>query len=281
MIRDTFAAMGTSIEVIAPTFTGFEATRALFNELESRFSRFLPTSELSLINSSSQHTVALSEPMGEILAEAARLRRLTSGCVDPAVGSAVRSWGYDGSFEQVDDLSVVPERTERHFWEIDGRYLNRAPGTELDLGGLAKGWTADRAVEEGMALLVSAGGDIRSAISDAEVEIGDSLLSAPVAVRLGTASLATSSVTRRRWRVGESEVHHIIDPATMAPARSPILSASAVCDTAVEAEAAAKAVLLQGEDGLAWADRQDWIRRTMVTWHDGSVYATQGWELAA
>ena len=42
----------------------------------------------------------------------------------------------------------------------------------------------------------------------------------------------------------------------MAPARSPVVSATAVAATAVEAEAGAKAMLLLGEDGLAWADRQ-------------------------
>lgn len=281
MIRDTFGAMGTEIEVITRTKSDLEATARLFKDLELRFSRFLSDSELSRINSSPGQVVDVSAPMAEILAEAASLRELTDGRVDPAVGAAVCSWGYDRSFEHVTGLMAEPERVTRHSWEIAGRQLTREPGTQLDLGGVAKGWTADRAVEQGLALLVSAGGDMRSALPEAEVEINESALFAPVSVHLGAAALATSSVTKRRWRAGGSEVHHIIDPTTMAPARSPILGASAVCDTAVMAEAAAKTVLLLGEDGLAWARRQSWIRRAMVTWHDGSVYATKGWELAA
>ena len=53
-----------------------------------------------------------------------------------------------------------------------------------------------------------------------------------------------------------------------------MLSATVVADTAVEAEAGAKAVLLHGVDGLAWADDQPWIRSAIVVWDGGSVYGT-------
>jgi thiamine biosynthesis lipoprotein ApbE len=67
----------------------------------------------------------------------------------------------------------------------------------------------------------------------------------------------------------------------MAPIDTPILSASALVGSAVEAEAAAKAVLLRGEDGLAWAAETAWVDAAVVVWHDGSVYATPGIEVAA
>ena len=67
----------------------------------------------------------------------------------------------------------------------------------------------------------------------------------------------------------------------MEPSVGPVLQASAITATALEAEAAAKAILLQGADGLAWADRQPWIRGALAVWRDGSVYATTGLEMAA
>ena len=100
-------------------------------------------------------------------------------------------------------------------------------------------------------------------------------------VRLGDGGLATSSTTRRRWRVGHEEAHHIIDPRRSRPATTPIFSATVSASTAVEAEAGAKAVLLQGERGLVWAEQQDWIDAALVVWHDGNVYATSGWDMAA
>jgi hypothetical protein len=67
----------------------------------------------------------------------------------------------------------------------------------------------------------------------------------------------------------------------MEPIVGPVLQASAMTATALEAEAAAKAILLRGSGGLAWADRQPWIRGAIAVWHDGNVYATSGVEMAA
>ena len=74
--------------------------------------------------------------------------------------------------------------------------------------------------------------------------------------------------------VAEQRVHHLVDPRSMRPADTPVLSASAVAATATAAEAAAKAILLMGVDGLAWADGQSWIRNAIAVWHDGNVYGT-------
>jgi thiamine biosynthesis lipoprotein ApbE len=67
----------------------------------------------------------------------------------------------------------------------------------------------------------------------------------------------------------------------MAPVETLVLSATVVARTAVEAEIGAKAVLIKGVDGLAWADKTEWIRSALVLWHDGSVFATTGLELVA
>lgn len=77
------------------------------------------------------------------------------------------------------------------------------------------------------------------------------------------------------------DAHHIIDPRRMEPAVSPIFSATVSARTAVAAEAGAKAVLLHGETGLVWAQEQDWITAALVVWHDGNVFATTGWKMAA
>jgi thiamine biosynthesis lipoprotein len=76
-------------------------------------------------------------------------------------------------------------------------------------------------------------------------------------------------------------VSHIIDPRTTAPVSSPVMSATVVAASAADAEAGAKAALLTGEEALIWADHADWIAGALVVWHDGSVYATQGLEVAA
>ena len=224
----------------------------------------------------------MSPLLAEILAAAAAVRSLTGGLVDAGVGQAVRAWGYDRTFNEIGPLAAAPAAPlGSPAWEVAGRTLRRGPGTLLDLGGVAKGWTCDRAVEAGHAVVVSAGGDVRSADGRTEVEvrgIGDAVVAR---LQLGVGALATSSTLRRRWQAGGEAAHHLIDPRTMAPARSPVVSATAVAATALEAEAGAKALLLLGEDGLAWAEAQAWLQGALVVWHDGSVFATTGTRVAA
>jgi FAD:protein FMN transferase len=281
MIHGSFPAMGTIIEVVTVDANGYAATQSLFMRVERRLSRFLRDSELTRVNEDPSEVVSVSPVLARVLACAADLRRRTGGMVDPAVGAAVVAWGYDRTFDEVEDLPAAPQPRLAGDWEIQDTRLTRTPGTTLDLGGIGKGWTADEAVDTGRALLVSAGGDVRSALPAARVEVHDPWGDTPATVVLGRGGLATSSVTRRSWRAGDSKAHHLIDPATGAPATTPALAATARCATAVESEAAAKAVLLRGDSGLAWADDQPWIDAALVVWHTGSVFATPGWELVA
>jgi thiamine biosynthesis lipoprotein len=131
-----------------------------------------------------------------------------------------------------------------------------------------------------MAVVVSAGGDLRSEDPGTVVDVLDSSGGRLAAVGLGCGGLATSSTRRRRWLAAGREVSHLIDPRTGEPVTSPVVSATVTAETAVEAEAGAKAVLLLGERGLAWADGLPWVRASLVEWHDGSVFATGGLEAA-
>ena len=279
----TFRAMGTEVSVVLDDHQSIDRVRRFFAAQERRFSRFDERSDLSRLNADPSEEVVLDPEMARILGLADELRSRTGGLVDPAVGAAVRGWGYDADFDEIAGTRRRASSTSSPVprWWIDGDLLVRPTPTILDLGGIAKGHTCDLAVEEGLALVASAGGDVRSAHPEAQVELVDPWDAATLTVTIGCGALATSSRTRRRWTTDQGDAHHLIDPRTGRPADTPVLSATAWTATAVEAEAAAKAILIRGADGLAWAERQSWIRSALVVWHDGSVYATVGWEVAA
>jgi thiamine biosynthesis lipoprotein len=282
MLQQRFPAMGTGVVAVAATAAGLDATRRLFASVEACCSRFRADSDLSRANTDPGEAVRVTPLLAEALQAASLVRRLTGGLVDAAVGRAVQAWGYDRTFSAIRDLADAPASPAgAPEWEIDGATLRRPPGALLDLGGSAKGWAADRAVEAGFAAVVSAGGDVRSADPRTRVEVLGMGGGVAATLHLGTGALATSSTLRRRWRAGGVEASHLIHPRTGAPACSPVVSATAVAATALEAEAGAKAVLLQGEDGLAWADRQPWLLGALVVWHDGSVFATTRKDVAA
>lgn len=281
MIHFRFRAMGTEIEA-----WGQEEQRSLvvdwFEEVESVASRFRPESELSRINADQSSTsLTLSNTLAEPLRAADRARRITDGLVDVGVGAVVEAWGYDRTFTDVSDLEESPRPLATGAWEIRGRRLSRSPGLRIDLGGIAKGWTCDQAVERQLATVVSAGGDLRSADPDTVASITDDDGEIVLKVHVGIGALATSSIGKRRWKVAGSEVSHIVDPRTMQPVCTPVRSASVLADTAVDAEAGAKAVLLMGEDGLAWASTKPWVAGAVAIWNDDSIYGTPGLQVAA
>lgn len=283
MKREVFRAMGAVVDVTAATEDALVETRRLFESVEATCSRFRPESELSHVNNAEGAEVPLSPTMAGVMCAADGVRTISQGLVDAGMGGAVQSWGYDRTFEAVGDRTdgLAPSVSPKPEWSLQGAVLRRSHGTKIDLGGIAKGWTCDLAVERRHATVASAGGDVRSAAPETRVEIIDPWGNIATNVFLGVGALATSSISRRRWRVGDREANHLIDPRTMEPSAGPILQASAITATALEAEAAAKTILLRGADGLAWADRQPWIRAALAVWHDGNVYATIGLEMAA
>jgi thiamine biosynthesis lipoprotein len=281
MIHIGFKAMGTDVEAWCAEEDSGQELRCWFEDVEQACSRFRLDSELSLVNASTDHFVVLSELLAEVIRAGDQARDLTGGLVDIGVGAGVVDWGYDRTFDLVRPLDRRPPRSPVPKWSLESRTLTRSPRTLLDLGGIAKGWACDRAVELGIATVVSAGGDIRSIDSRTTVPILDPWGDTAARVPLGVGGLATSSIARRRWKAGTRDVSHIIDPRTMEPVQTPILSCTVVARSAVDAEIGAKAVLLQGEEGLAWAAGADWIESAIIVWHDGSVYATPGTVVAA
>jgi thiamine biosynthesis lipoprotein len=281
MIQLTFNAMGTGVEAWCPDEASAAGLRDWFEKVEATGSRFRPDSELSRVNRAPGSEVVISQLFADVMHAADRARRLTGGLVDVGVGAAVAGWGYDRTFEMVQGLDQAPSTIPAPQWELRNRNLLRTAHTRFDLGGIAKGWSCDRAVELGLASVVSAGGDIRSIDPETTVSVIDPWGARAVRIRLGQGGLATSSTARRRWKAGTREVSHVIDPRSMEPVSTPIVSATVVAASAADAEAGAKSVLLHGEDGLAWAAERDWIEAAVVVWHDGSVYATPGIEVAA
>jgi thiamine biosynthesis lipoprotein len=118
------------------------------------------------------------------------------------------------------------------------------PGAGLDLGGIAKGWMADRLRETlGSNSLANLGGDLSAGGAGPAGE-GWPVGLAGLTVMLHDQGAATSSVRRRRW----GELHHLIDPRTGLPAYTGLEEVSVVAASGLEAEVVAKTALLVGPE---------------------------------
>ena len=92
---------------------------------------------------------------------------------------------------------------------------------------------------------------------------------------MATGALATSSTTLRRWRRGPETIHHILDPATGAPAAAPWRTVSVAAATCVDANTASTAAIVRGSGAEAWLERLGLPAR--LCRHDGSTVRTAGW----
>jgi len=165
-------------------------------------------------------------------------------------------------------------------------------GTHLDLGATAKALAADRAAAAaaavaGCGVLVNLGGDLACAgpapPAGWPVRIAEDHAAAAGAddqlITVAGGGLATSSSTVRRWRRAGREQHHLVDPRTGRPARSPFRTVTVAAATCVDANTASTATLVAGDDGFEWILRTSLPAR--VVRHDGTVCAVNGWPAAA
>ena len=262
-----FRSMGT--DVVLPEGVPLEAVHALFDERDSRFSRFIPSSELNRVNACPRGATLVSEELASMLALSLDAARATGGLVTPAVGGALLAAGYDRDFTLLPRSGAVSEPAAVPSLDslvLRGRMLLRTEDVILDLNGVVKGRTVDDALRLLGDGWVSAGGDIATSVP---LVVG---LPGGGAVTLDRGGLATSSVAVRRWGAGQ---HHLIDPATGAPSDSPWRDVTVAAESCLAADVAAKAALLLGAAGPSWLDRRGLAGRFLD--HAGAVTVNATW----
>jgi thiamine biosynthesis lipoprotein len=251
----------------------------LFASFEKRLSRFYPASELSKLNNEQQESIPVSPTLQNAIEVALWAAETTGGLYDPTILTNLEKAGYDRSFEKITQtvpLSASAPRpcapTPLHPFSFRSVHLNRAIGVihkpvdlRLDLGGMGKGWTVDRAADRLQGLgpfLINAGGDIfayHSPLGQAGWEVDLIHPQKPdlfmAKLRLHHQALATSTIAKRRWQHNGQMMHHLIDPRTGLPAQTDALSVTVVTDRTVTAEIYAKVALILGaEQGLAYLE---------------------------
>ena len=232
-----FRAMGSDAHVLVngpPAL--LQVARDRVEELERRWSRFRPDSEISRLNALAGPPMVVSPETLGLVGRAMEGARVTGGRYDPTVLGDVLRAGYDRTFEELGDGAAGGGSPLDRGWArvvVDAARpsVTLPAGVGLDPGGIGKGYAADLVAEELRAagaagVCVNLGGDLRAegrapGGGSWVVEIGHPLRPDPAAtVALGHGAVATSSRVRRAWGPAADRRHHLIDPATGAPARN-------------------------------------------------------------
>jgi thiamine biosynthesis lipoprotein len=296
--RQEFRAMGTSCAVAAyadqsqrrDALRALAAARGEIAECERVLTRFDARSDLSKLNRNAGMWVHVDDRLLAALRAAVCARQITRGCFDPTILAPLIAAGYDRTFDELEPRPATALPGWRagaavHVDE-DGRRARVDAGAAVDLGGIGKGFSAERAVTA-MRLawpglqggLVDLGGDMaffgtppdgpswRIAIADPRAP-GDILTT----LRIRHAGVATSGRDRRRFGI-DGELHHLIDPATGAPARDGPLAATVVAADATEAESHSTALAISTlAEATAHVERHPSISALYVP-HDGAAVA--------
>jgi thiamine biosynthesis lipoprotein len=231
------------------------------HQMHDRFTRFSESSELSHFNAAAGHWTPVSSELAALLREALRAHDVSGGLVHAATLPALLAAGYTRDFSLGSTPTAKappPSAPLPELLQVRGDSARLAPGTAIDLGGIAKGWFADRLAQGlGENALVNLCGDLH-ARGPGETGQGWPVGFGDKTVLLKDVAAATSGVTKRMWGPG---LHHLIDPRTSRPAVTDLREVSVLARTATDAEIYAKVALLLGSQ-----EAPKWLEGRALGW---------------
>lgn len=261
-----------------------EAAWAVFDRVETLMSDYDPDSQISEVNRRAfAEPVAVDPDVFEVISAAVEYSKLSGGAFDITVGPVVQLWrnarntGVAPTPEQIADarakvgfrnLQLDPDKKTVRF---------AVEGMQLDVGGIAKGFAVDKAVEamrqaQALGAMVDIGGNLfcfgrplggkpHWYIGLQDPAVDDNIL---MRLKLDDCAVATSG-DYRRYVVLEGQKHsHIIDPAT-GDSAAELSSVSIFAPTAMQADALATAVSVLGcEKGMELLEAIDKVEAILV-----------------
>lgn len=265
--RRTVPLMGTLAEIAVVHRDGRWAQGAIdaalreLQRVHRSMTRFSPHSDVGRANlRAAESPVRVGADTAAVLASSLRWAGATHGAFDPALGGAVGLW-------DIGRRRMPPEEAEIRRWA--GRSLFRRvevgreggvdvvvftePDVGLDLGGIAKGWGVDRAVDalRGWGIrdaLVNVGGDLYALGVSPEgdpwqigVRSSDDPATLSTRLRVSDRAVATSGDYERYFDHQGRRYHHLLDPVTGEPRRARTHSVTVTADSCMDADAAGTA----------------------------------------
>jgi len=271
VVMGTFANITA---VAADSRTAKACVEAAFSQLkrvDELMSDYKSDSQLSQVNRDAfKEPVHVDDDLFEVLDIAVEYSGQTDGAFDVTVGPVVKLWREaeeTGALPPEEDIAQAGSKVgfEKLILDRENKTVRfKVDGMRLDLGGIAKGYAIDLAIEAmqkagAIGGLVDVGGDVRCfgppsdskeswlvGLQDPSVE--NQLL---LVLKLRGVAVATSGGYRRFAEIDGKKYSHIINPQASSAADE-LVSVSIVARTATAADALATAVSVMGrEKGLA------------------------------
>ena len=292
-IQSGFFSMDTYMEITAYGSKGETAIASCKDEicrLESLLSVTVPDSDIGRLNSSG--AAAVSPDTAEIIKYAKQIGEETGGVLDITIYPVLKEWGFttgDYRIPDEDTLNTLLQKVDFTQIQIEDNTVAVPSGVQLDLGALAKGCASDKAAEilkqSGIeSALINLGGNIMTIGSNPNGSPWRIGIRNPFSsdenigvLEVADKAVVTSGSYERFFTAEDGQVyHHILDPATGAPARSRLVSATVVGGSGMTCDALSTALFVMGKDkALEYYREKGGFDMILVT-ESGEIFITEG-----
>lgn len=263
----------------------------LCGEYEKVFSTTLKGSELEVLNSSDKNTATLSDELFDILNQAFIYKEMTNGCFCPEIGAISALWDFKEA--SIPDENIIKE----HLNEIsnytiildgkDVKYNGTGKKPSITLGGIAKGYIADKIKENLISknvknAIINLGGNVLLLDdSSKKVSVG---IAKPFSengeyiavIKTNNNSVVTSGIYERYFTKDKEIYHHLIDPKTGYPAKNKLYSVTIVCDSSTMADALSTSVFVMGLDkGMDFINSKDDVEAIFID-NNNNIHVSDG-----
>ena len=248
------------------------------------------SSDVALLNCGGYKRI--SDETDELLHSALTISERTGGAFDPTVYPLVRLWGFTEATQRVpsqDELQAALSHIGIENVDAQDGFAELKNGAQLDFGGIAKGYAAERCSSilqaSGVeAALLALGGNVQTVGSKPDgtpwaIGIADPAQPEQSLATLrftGPLALVTSGGYQRYFEKDGVRYHHILDPKTGMPAQSGLASVTVLAQSGTLADALSTALFVMGLDEATefWRASDD-FEAVFIT-DDGEIYATAG-----
>lgn len=257
---------------------------------ERLLSKTIPGSDVDRINKAGGQAVTVDPETWEILRRAREISSLTNGAFAVTIAPLTAMWDFtDGTQRMPTDeerLAALPLVDDSAIILGENNTVTLPAGMEIDLGGIAKGYIADRMAEmlrgKASGVILSLGGNVyvlgqkpdgttyNVGIQDPDGKNGEVL----AVVNTTDRSVVTSGIYERQFVKDGISYHHILDPVDGLPSRSDLASATIVGTSSMDADALATACIVMGREKALQFMQEQGIEGVLVT-RDRQVYKHQ------
>jgi len=257
-------------------------------------------SELSRLNSSSGiSAVSVSEDTFNVIRSSLNYSKISRGAFDPTIAPLVELWGigegHDGRVPPSDEIESMKNLTDYRKVELSDNkeVFLKDRGMKIDLGGIAKGYIADKVkeflvsnnVKQG---IINLGGNIvvigskpgkqpwKIGIQDPFESRGNHI----GIVEVIDKTIVTSGIYERFFYSEGKRYHHILDPETGYPVENDLASVTIISEMSIDADALSTSLFVLGvEEGIELIDSIDNSEAVFITKEKNVIYSSGAAEI--